>query len=111
MYMYFTSLKLLILMWQFGLVDTFTVVNVLYNAGSQYGAIVIASMADGNFTNFPKILFEPIAGIGLSYQYIKMAQTAAERHARVATIAALLSTSGATAVGSTPATNVGIGGL
>ncbi len=109
--MYFTSLKLLILMWQFGLVDTFTVVNLIYNAGTQYGSVVIAAMADGNITNFSGILFEPIAGLGVSYQYVKAAQTVAERSARVATLAALLSASGATAVGSTPVANAGLGGV
>lgn len=68
--MYVTSLKFLILMWQYGLVDTFTVMNVLYNAGAQYGAVVIASMADGNITNFPEILLEPIAGLGVNYKFV-----------------------------------------
>ena len=97
-------------MWQCGLVDTFTVVNFIYNAGAQYSAVVIAAMADGNVTKFPGMLFEPIAGFGVSYQFVKAAQTAAERRARVATLAALLSASTATAVGSTPAANAGLGG-
>ena len=99
-------------MWQCGLVDTFTAVNIIYNAGAQYSysAVVIAAMADGNVTKFPGMLFEPIAGFGVSYQFVKAAQTAAERRARVATLAALLSASTATAVGSTPAANAGLGG-
>ena len=48
-------------MWQCGLVDTFTAVNFIYNAGAQYSAVVIAAMADGNITKFPGMLFEPIA--------------------------------------------------
>ena len=74
-----TSLKIIIFMWQCGLVDTFTVVNFLYNAGAQYSSIVIAAMADGNVTKLPGMLFEPIAGFGVSYQFVKAAQTAAER--------------------------------
>lgn len=107
--MYFTSLKFLILMWQLGLVDTFTVVDFLYNSVAQYSAIAGAAIADGNRTNFPGVLFEPIAGFKVSYQFVKAAQTAAERRGRVATLAALLSASTATAVGSTPAANVGLG--
>ena len=84
--------------------------NIIYNAGAQYSAVVIAAMADGNVTKFPGMLFEPIAGFGVSYQFVKAAQTAAERRARVATLAALLSASTATAVGSTPAANAGLGG-
>ena len=63
-------------MWQYGLVDTFTAVNFIYNAGAQYSAVVIAAMADGNATKLPSMLFEPITGLGVSYQFIKAAQTA-----------------------------------
>ena len=41
--MYFTSLKIIIFMWQCGLVDTFTAVSFIYNTGAQYSAIVIAA--------------------------------------------------------------------
>ena len=60
-------------MWQYGLVDTFTAVNFIYNTGAQYGAVVIAAMADGNVTKFPSMFFEPIAGLGVSCQFIKAA--------------------------------------
>ena len=97
-------------MWEFGLVDTFTAVQFIYNAGAQYSSIVVAAVADGNITKFPTMLFEPIAGFGVSYKFVKAAQTAAERRARVATLAVLLSASTATAAGSTPAANAGVGG-
>lgn len=54
-------------MWQCGLVDTFTTVSFIYNAGAQYSAVVIVAMADGNITKLPGMLFEPIAGFGVSY--------------------------------------------
>lgn len=108
--MYANYFKIILFMWQYGLVDTFTAMNLIYNAGSQYGAIVLTAMGDGNITQFPRILFEPIAGLGLSYRFVKAAQTTAERRMRVATLAALLSTSASTVVGSTPATNAGVGG-
>ena len=75
-------------MWQCGLVDTFTAVNFIYNTVAQYSAVVIGAIADGSPTNLPRILFEPIAGIGVSYQFIKAAQTAVERRATIATLAA-----------------------
>ena len=103
------SLKIIILMWQYGIVDTFTAVNFIYNAGTQYGAIVIGAIADGNATSLPRMLLEPIAGFGVSYQFIKAAQTTAERQARVATLATFLSASAGAATGSNPATNAGIG--
>ena len=93
-----TSLKLMLFFWQVGLVDTFSLIQFCINTGSQYGAIVVASAA-GNFSDIgPKVLFEPIVGLGTSYQFIRAAQTAAERRARIATLAAFLSTSGASVV-------------
>lgn len=95
--------------WQVGLVDTFSLIQFCINTGSQYGAIVVASAA-GNFSDIgSKVLFEPIIGLGTSYQFIKAAQTAAERKARIATLAAFLSTSGASAVTTDPATNAAVG--
>jgi len=108
--MYFTSVKIMIFMWQFGLVDTFTAIQFIYNVGAQYSSIVVAALAEGNMTTFPTMLFEPIAGLGVSYQFVKASQTAAERRARAATIAALLSASAATAANSTPGVNAGVGG-
>ena len=105
-----TSLKLMLFFWQVGLVDTFSLIQFCINTGSQYGAIVAASAA-GNFSDIgPKVLFEPIIGLGTSYQFIRAAQTAAERRARIATLAAFLSTSGASAVTTDPATNAAVGG-
>ncbi len=105
-----TSLKLMLFFWQVGLVDTFSLIQFCINTGSQYGAIVAASAA-GNFSDIgPKVLFEPIIGLGTSYQFIRAAQTAAERRARIATLAAFLSTSGASAVTTDPATNAALGG-
>lgn len=96
--------------WQVGLVDTFSLIQFCMNTGLQYGAIVTASAA-GNFSDIGlKVLFEPIIGLGTSYQFIRAAQTAAERRARIVTLAAFFSTSGASAVTTDPATNVAVGG-
>ena len=105
-----TSLKLMLFFWQVGLVDTFSLIQFCVNTGSQYAAIVVASAA-GNFSDIsPKVLFEPILGLGTSYQFIRSAQTAAERQARIATLAAFLSTSAASAFTTDPATNAAVGG-
>ena len=104
-----TSLKLMLFFWQVGLVDTFSMIQFCINTGSQYGAIVVASAA-GNFSDIgPKVLLEPIIGLGTSYQLIRAAQIAAERRARIATLAAFLSTSGVSAVTTDPATNAAVG--
>jgi len=68
-----SSLRLMLFFWQAGLVDTFSLLQFFINTGSQYGTIVLAS-AGGNFSDIgPKVLFEPILGLGTSYQYIKAA--------------------------------------
>ena len=104
-----TSLKLIFFFWQVGLVDTFSLIQFCINTGSQYGVIVIASAA-GNFSDIgPKVLLEPVFGLGTGYQFIRAAKTAAERRARIATLAAFLSTS-ASAVTTDPATNAAVGG-
>ena len=104
-----TSLKLMLFFWQVGLVDTFSLIQFCINSATQYGAIVVASAA-GTFSDIgPKVLFEPIIGLGTSYQFIRAAQTEAERRARIATLAAFLSTSGASTVALDPATNAAIG--
>ena len=73
--------------WQVGLVDTFSLIQFCINTGSQYGAIVAAS-ASGNFSDFgPKVLLEPIIGLGTGYQFITAARTATERRACIATLA------------------------
>jgi len=100
----------MIIFWQAGLVDTFSLIQFCINSGSQYGAIVVASAA-GNFSEIsPKVLFEPIFGLGISYKFVLAAKTAAERRARIATLAAFLSTSVTSAATLDPATNAGLGG-
>ena len=107
-----SSLQLVILLWEFGLVDTFTAATIFYNAATQYASIVVAAIADGNVKNLksiPPTLLEPIRGLGVGYRFVKAAETAAERNRRVATLAAFLSTSTVGTFGSTPAANAGIG--
>ena len=95
--------------WQIGLVDTLSLIQFCINTGSQYGAIVVASAA-GNFSDIgPKVLFEPIFGLGTSYKWIRAGKTVAEQRARAATLAAFLSTSAASAATTDPATNAAVG--
>lgn len=96
-------------MWQFGLIDTFTAISFIHNIGIQYSSIVVAALVEGNVTKLPTIIFEPIVGLGVSYQFVTAAQTAAEQRARVATLAALIAASTTTATTSNPTANAGIG--
>ena len=100
----------LILFRKVKLVNICIPIHFWINIGSQYGTIVIASLAAGNFSRIGlKVLFEPIIGLGISYRYIGAAQTAAERRARIVTLAALLSVSGTSALTPDPATNLAVG--
>ena len=57
------------LFWQVGLVDKFSLIKFYINIGSQYGTIIAASVTS-NFSDIgPKVLFEPIIGLGTSYQF------------------------------------------
>ena len=104
------SLKAMVLLWQFGLVDTLSMVQFFINSGSQYGAIVVAA-ASGRYSDIgPRVLLEPVIGFGTSYQFIRAAQTAAERKARIATLAAFISTSAGSALTTDPSTNAAVGG-
>ena len=67
---FYIYVKNLLFFWQVGLVDSFSMIKFCVNAGSQYGAIVVAAAA-GNFSEIgPKTLFEPVFGLGTSYQTV-----------------------------------------
>ena len=106
--MTYQQFQLLMIFWQIGLVDTFNVLKLCVNCGSQYVGIVLSSAA-GNFSDIgPKVLLEPVLGLGTGYQFVKAAATAAERRQRVATLASFLAASGG-ALSTDPTTNGAIG--
>lgn len=106
--MTYTQFQILMLFWNMGLVDTFSVLKLCINCGSQYVGVVLSS-ATGNFSDIgPKVLFEPVLGLGTSYQFVKAAATAAERRQRIATLASFLAASGG-ALNTDPTTNAAIG--
>jgi hypothetical protein len=107
----FFQFKFMVFLWQLGIVDTWGLVNYFVNVGAQYGTIVIAATGVKHFSEVtPKVLLEPISGIGVSLRYIKAGETVASRRAPAATIAALLTASAGSAATSTPAANSALGG-
>ena len=103
-----TQFQILMLFWNMGLVDTFNVVKICLNCGSQYMSIVGTS-AVGNSSDLGiKTLVEPILGLGTSYQFVQAAATAVERRQRIATLASFLAASAAS-ITTDPATNIAIG--
>ena len=106
--MTYQQFQLLMIFWQIGLVDTFNVLKLCVNCGSQYVGIVLSSAA-GNFSEIgPKVLLELVLGLGTGYQFVKAAATAAERRQRIATLASFLAASGG-ALSTDPTTNGAIG--
>ena len=83
----------------------------MVNGALQYGAVSVGA-AGGNFSQIglKEVLLEPIKGLGTGYQYIRLADNMADRYARVATLATMLSASAGTALTADPTTNVAIGG-
>lgn len=54
------------------------------------------------------VIFEPISGLGTSYQYVKSAATLAERYQRIATLASFFAAS-ASALTTDPVINASMG--
>ena len=92
--MTYQQFQLLMIFWQIGVIDTFSVLKLCVNCGSQYAGIVLSSAA-GNFSDIgPKVLLEPVLGLRTSYQFVMVAATAVERRQRIATGASFLAASG-----------------
>lgn len=88
--MTYIEFYILMLFWNIGLVDTFSVLKLSVNCGSQYMGVVLPSTA-GNFSDiWPKVLFEPLLGLGTSYQFVKVAATVVERRQKIITLACFL---------------------
>ena len=100
--------QLLMIFWNLGLVDTFSVVKLCVNCGSQYMGVVLSSAAGNSSDLGITSLLEPILGLGTSYQFVQVAATAVERRQRIATLAAFFAASGG-ALTTDPKTNAAIG--
>ena len=86
-----SSIKLMIFLWKIGIVNTFTLTQFLLNGAAQYGVFMVGSSVGKNLD--PTSLISPITELGTAYQYVRAAHGAVEAQKRVATIAALVSTS------------------
>ena len=91
------SLKVMIFLWQYGLVDTFTFINFAYERLQQQQLL-----RRGNITNLPSAFITPITGLSVGFKFIKATQDVNERRVRTATLATYLLTSATQLIGSTP---------
>ena len=106
--MTYTQFQILMLFWNLGLIDSFSVLKLCINCGSQYMSIVGTATVGNSSDLGIKTLLEPVIGLGTSYQFVKAAATAAERPQRIATLAAFLPTS-ITTTATDPNTNIAVG--
>ena len=75
----YKEFQFLILLWKMGVIDTFNVLKICTNCGSQYVGIVLSSAA-GNFSDIgTKVLLEPLSGLGTGIQYVAAVATIAEK--------------------------------
>lgn len=108
---YYTSLRIVLFLWQIGWVDSLTAATFFANVGAQYAGIVSGTLIElttaGKYSKLPLVLLEPFRGLAVSCRYVHAARTTSDMHARAATVAALLSASAALATSSSAVVNAG----
>jgi len=104
-----SSIKIMIFLWQLGIVDSLTLFQFCMNCGAQYGGLVVAEAAGSMNDIGPSVLLAPLAGLGTSYKYVQAAQSTMEKRARIATLASFMAMSGRATL-TDPATNGAAGG-
>ena len=102
------SLKIMVLLWQIGTIDTLTLLQFYINCGAQYAGLTLGTAAGYMGDLGPGVLLAPVKGLGTSYQYVRAAQGAMEKKARIATLASFLAMSGRATL-TDPATNASAG--
>lgn len=101
----YKEFQLLMIFWNLGLVDTFTVIQICVNCGAQYMGVVLSSAAV-NTTGLPSLL-EPILGLRTSYQFVhQVGITTFEIRVLIAALASLFAASTG-AIPTDPTTNAG----
>ena len=99
----------MIFLWQIGVVDSLTLMQFFINCAAQYTGLTLAEVANYMSDIRPNVLLAPVHGLGTSYKYVRAAQGAMERRARVATLASFMVMSGRATL-TDPATNAAAGG-
>jgi hypothetical protein len=69
--MTYQQFHLLMIFWKVGLADTFNVLKLCVNCGSQYVGIVLASAVENFYEISRRVLLEPVFKLGMGYQFIK----------------------------------------
>ena len=62
------SLKIMILLWQVGIIDSLTLLQFCINCGAQYIGLTIGEAASYIADIGPGVLLAPVKGLGTGYQ-------------------------------------------
>ena len=84
----------MVFLWQLGIVNNLTFLQFCINCGAQYTGLTLSEAAGYMGDIGPSVLLAPVQGLGTSYQYVRAAQGAMERRARIATVASFMAMSG-----------------
>ena len=106
-------IKFMILLWQAGLVDSFTLIQFLQNAVTQYGATAIASAAASSVPSMvePSMLIQPlITTVSTGVSFLSCVKDAPEFRQRVATVAVFACSSAVATTTDIPI-NAAVGGV
>ena len=98
----------MILLWQFGIIDSLTLFQLCINCGAQYTGLMLGEAAGYMNDIGPGVLLAPVKGLGTGYRFVQAAQGAAEKRARIATLASFMALSGGATL-TDPATNAAAG--
>jgi hypothetical protein len=83
-YYYRYGIQIIILLWQADIIDGLTGLLLMKNFIAQYGAIVVGEYAATSNLS-PSIVFAPVRGLKIGYQYVQCAPGRMEKIARIAT--------------------------
>ena len=65
------SLKIMILLWQVGIIDSLTLLQFCINCGAQYTGLTLGEAAGYMGDIGPGVLLAPVKGLGTGYQYVQ----------------------------------------
>ena len=66
-----STIKVMVLLWQFGIVDSLTLLQFYINYAAQYTGLTLGEAAGYMGDIGSGALLAPIKGLGISYQYIQ----------------------------------------
>ena len=107
------SIKVMMLLWKSGVVDSLTLIQFLQNAITQYGVTATTSAVSSNLASTvgPSMLVKPLlTTVGTGFNFLSCVKDTPEFQKRVAMVA-IFASSSAVATSTDLPTNVAVGGV